>query len=584
MNALISNSENPAQRPLVALAVLLLSTVFMAAGSEDAAAMDIRNFAPRGQAPGMARMMPGPSMARMAPAAGMARVLPGAGMARIHPAMNMPTRANARMVRMQPNGAFKGPQMGARAPIKITREINARGNINTAAGIRLAKNAGNMPPAAPSMVERRHAGHNPTMLTRYATGPMRLDQIPGHGFVRNGDLFRPVQPPVPCTDCAGASDAVKRYEDIVAQEEARLKALKDRMAKHQSELATMTDPGMRATWQQVIDNNAKGISETEELINAIRTVLDERRTQAREKIATHQPNTATPPATNPPPEAPPAPAITPPVNEAPPAAGTPPAYGPPRYTTRERTRTVTSTPRPAPAPLPMPNRVALTNPCPDHVAELTNSKRVFHRLYVMAPRKLGEQISWGFDLDQLRGRLEAPSRQANGSTADRLDHPSPLELRRAINSLKAKAQECEEVTIYIHAHGAPPQHGNPGSSIQPAASANLGDGWLGDEQLGDMLKGFRPNVSITVIMDSCYGGGFAGPNQVEESDLVQLIGVRTPLYSYDCPGRTTFSEAIGEAIGQNGDENGRSTTRGVKALMATSGWPLGDPADSPTDH
>jgi hypothetical protein len=244
--------------------------------------------------------------------------------------------------------------------------------------------------------------------------------------------------------------------------------------------------------------------------------------------------------------------------------------------------------------------VALSNPCPDHVAELTNGNRVFHRLYVMAPSSPAEQISWGFDLDELRGRLEAPSRQANGSTAERLDFPSPLELKRAIRTLQARAQECEEVTLYINAHGSggltkkkiargydengfneQERIARTGEPIPE--SVNLGDGHLWDEELGDMLKGFRPNVSITVIMNSCYGGGFAGKNQVEESDLVQLIGLYTACFSLDVPGRTTLPEAVGEGIDRVADQNGRSTVRDVKGHMAGTGWPLGAPFDNPTD-
>ena len=51
--------------------------------------------------------------------------------------------------------------------------------------------------------------------------------------------------------------------------------------------------------------------------------------------------------------------------------------------------------------------------------------------------------------------------------------------------------------------------------------------YMQDTGLGPLLKNFKPNVSVTVIMDSCFGGGFAGKGNIEESRLVQVIGLYT---------------------------------------------------------
>jgi hypothetical protein len=84
-------------------------------------------------------------------------------------------------------------------------------------------------------------------------------------------------------------------------------------------------------------------------------------------------------------------------------------------------------------------------------------------------------------------------------------------------------------------------------------------------------------------MHSCYGGGFAGKGNVEETRLVQLIGTYTKCTSV--PGIFDSLVLLEDAI-KNGieaaapkDATRRVTARDVKAHLLRTDWPLGQPFD-----
>jgi hypothetical protein len=235
-------------------------------------------------------------------------------------------------------------------------------------------------------------------------------------------------------------------------------------------------------------------------------------------------------------------------------------------------------------PEPPPASTPASGPCVDHWAELTNAKRVFHRIYIQgAPREtfiLGaiEQYSWNSQLAKMQSALEGLGRQDPHSTTKTLKQPSWYELMEAFEKLQARAQPCEEVTIIVQAHGF---------------FDKLTDGWEGSVQLnsnGDPLtsgrlakvvKGFRPDVSVTVFMDSCEGGGFGGEGGIEQSQLVQVIGNSTFCPTIDMPGREELFEEFIDGIDNaaNGSRNGRTTAREIKSHMVRNGWPIGSPLD-----
>ena len=408
-------------------------------------------------------------------------------------------------------------------------------------------------------------------------------------------------PAANCPDCKPATDAVARYEQMLGQDQARLAALKEYKARHENELKTMTDPGMRAAHEEVIRNAEVGIQETQELINLINKVLEERRTQAKQKIATHHP------------EPPPVPVPVPVTNV--PGYG-PPAYAKPPYDDVPRRRlpptwTFSTPSTPTPDSTPTGTQTTgvnvtpgqdgkVVNECSGHVAELTNGNRVFHRLYAVTPGPwIGEIISWALDKKLLQSRLEAPGRQAPGSTTRSLQSPTVAQFKQEVKNLQALATGCSEVTIYVASHGlGGMREENRGerSEVDRALEAEmiktngeryaenvtLGDGVLWDEELGELVRGFAPTVSVTVLMDACYGGGVAGKNQVVEFDLVQVIGPNNKCPSIGVFG-PTLSNSINEGVDKLADKNGRVTVKDLKDQMKADGWKLGAPYDNEKD-
>ena len=98
--------------------------------------------------------------------------------------------------------------------------------------------------------------------------------------------------------------------------------------------------------------------------------------------------------------------------------------------------------------------------CPDHYAELTNIKRVFHRLYIRGTPQESlltwgfvERLSWKSQYDKIKDTLEDDRRQAPGSSSRTFEIPTLAEVKAAIKALQLRAKPCEEVTIYIKGHG-----------------------------------------------------------------------------------------------------------------------------------
>jgi hypothetical protein len=237
-----------------------------------------------------------------------------------------------------------------------------------------------------------------------------------------------------------------------------------------------------------------------------------------------------------------------------------------------------------PEPQPGPSSTPASGPCVDHHAELTNGERVFHRIYIQGePRRtfiLGsiEQTSWNSQLAKMQSALEGPGRQDPRSSTKTLRQPSWYALMDEFERLQARAQPCEEVTIVIKAHGFfDEMNGEWEGSVQLNGNGDP----LTSGRLAKVVKGFRPDVSVTVFMDSCYGGGFGGKGGIQESQLVQVIGNSTKCTSLDMPGREELFEDFINGIDNaaNGGRNGRSTAREVKSHMARSGWPIGSPLD-----
>jgi hypothetical protein len=232
---------------------------------------------------------------------------------------------------------------------------------------------------------------------------------------------------------------------------------------------------------------------------------------------------------------------------------------------------------------------------------LVDGNTKFHRLYVEGPERC-----CGDDISELKGDLESPGNQQAGSTSQPpLNEPTKQQLQDALNQLKNTTQPGEEVTIYICAHGnggKPRKAGDGGISDGDEPydewvwlndkkvadkKANSPDEVLTDDELADMLEGFKECVTIVVIVDSCYGGGFTGgTDDIPEDDHHAVIGT-TGTCPIDPPGLlggliSTLGEDVADGAGEkeadtNGD--GKVTAEELKDWLKKRGWKLGPPDD-----
>ena len=300
--------------------------------------------------------------------------------------------------------------------------------------------------------------------------------------------------------------------------------------------------------------------------------------------------------------APTTPATTTPTTtlKIPPQSGTPSTRPPTSSTTTfttTATRTETTTPTSAPRP-PLASTPDAKGPCEDHWAELSNSKRVFHRLYVIGTTKTtAERDKWLVVVKDVQDGFKAPNRQkeAAGSTEKVLEEPTTAEFAQELQRLKDTVQPCEEVTLYLTAHGGGGVDYGGGAKVPGDARAEYAvlkqrrnpktkeleaNELIDDVAFGKMVQGFKPNVSFTLIASSCYGGGFSGLNNIQEGKLVKVIGLYT-----QCTSSGTFEGAIKDGMNKFAEQNpdGRAMVNDIKEYLREQGWPLGEPMDDARD-
>lgn len=237
----------------------------------------------------------------------------------------------------------------------------------------------------------------------------------------------------------------------------------------------------------------------------------------------------------------------------------------------------------------------------NHEASVADPNRVFHRIYVTGAGESGELGHWKDDLDEVKAELEKPGNQADGSTSVSISQPTVAELKTAIATLKAGVNAGDEITFYYSGHG----YGGKQYGLKEYNSRRDEDYdeaiWLTDsnnddkadfdEQLMDddfaaLWAGLPNNVSVSVLMDACYAGGFTGGrDDLKETTLVRLIGPYTqcPTDSY-LPPVTTISEDIVNAV-QSAKSNGADivTTQAVLNYLNENEWGIGAPFDSDDD-
>jgi hypothetical protein len=421
----------------------------------------------------------------------------------------------------------------------------------------------------------------------------------------------------PCPDCAPLSEAITRFEQQIRDQDKRLADEEAyRRAQQQEAQARGLTSQQKDGLQQAERASAARIEGIKTLQAQMKAALEDRKTQLRERlsrcteagcrdvIAGIRPDLVPPIAAKPPTPPPQLPPTTerqppqPPTTERRPSP--PPAQTPDTPRTTERPAEPSTPPTTERQPTTPPTQTAKADPaasdprrsrqCPGHEAELTNSNRIFHRLYVLGiPKTDTEEKEWVKHTTNLRAALEGPNRQHHAySTSKTMDRPSVAEFTEEMKRLHKAALPCHEVTLFIHGHGSVAErHLEEGDAEKTGEKrpeyVGIDAAGLYDTELGDLVRGFQPGVSVTVIMFTCYGGGFAGKGNVEESRLVQLIGTATVCTSYDTSWRAgpLLSEAITKSIDDRIAKNGltRVTARDVKGDLLRNNWPLGQPFD-----
>jgi hypothetical protein len=207
--------------------------------------------------------------------------------------------------------------------------------------------------------------------------------------------------------------------------------------------------------------------------------------------------------------------------------------------------------------------------------------------------------------------LERAGNQKEGSTSRTLEKPTKQELINTLNQMKNDAMPGDEVTFCFTGHGNGGKPRKPGdggfespgeanddydewiwlndrSTDPPDGKANINtDEILKDDELADMLEGFRESVTIVVVMESCFGGGFTGgQDDIQESDHVAVIGVPAGTIIDPPCILGGFYETLTEAVADGGGEreadndgDGNVTAQELKNWLTSEGWTLGPPND-----
>jgi len=231
-----------------------------------------------------------------------------------------------------------------------------------------------------------------------------------------------------------------------------------------------------------------------------------------------------------------------------------------------------------------------------HQAMVTDKNTVFHRLYIIGKKNDDESQAikdeWVKETNALRNVLETDKAQASGSTSTTLNEPKSGKILLTIVKLAKRAKPGEEIFIYYTGHGG----GGAGSGEQDSdpATDELFDETINadgkkafkDDGLRVALKKIKKNVSVTVFLDSCYGGGFTGgKDDFKEGRLYKVIGTRNECYSDgEDETVTTFTEALIEAVNGAGDYNGDGSLTADEAKRYLrghkAGFLLGPPDDT----
>ncbi len=116
-----------------------------------------------------------------------------------------------------------------------------------------------------------------------------------------------------------------------------------------------------------------------------------------------------------------------------------------------------------------------------------------------------------------QGWAAANTKLLNNLTPGMPDEPTKANIEEAINELKNKAKSCDEFVFYFAGHGG---HAADADGDERDGDGDetlvVADGGITDDELTEWLAGFEECVSIVVILNCCYAGGFVdGANDLQ---------------------------------------------------------------------
>ncbi len=199
--------------------------------------------------------------------------------------------------------------------------------------------------------------------------------------------------------------------------------------------------------------------------------------------------------------------------------------------------------------------------------------------------------------EEVRPVLESSTAQASDSSSVVYHTPTKKTIEDKIKIFQELAHPGDEVTFYFKGHGdksaRPDNDGDePNDDVHP--DFNFDETILinketdiSDDELADMLEGFRPGVTVVVILDACYAGGFTdGSGDIQENPYVTVIGVSGSC-KVDAPGPLgAFVDTITEDIAKgvrsgaaDANSDGVVTAEELKQYLVDQGWDIGSPSE-----
>jgi hypothetical protein len=207
-----------------------------------------------------------------------------------------------------------------------------------------------------------------------------------------------------------------------------------------------------------------------------------------------------------------------------------------------------------------------------------------HRLYVIGAgnqmARFHQEDSAKAEVDDLKGALEQQGvTEAPGSTTRTLVKPTEQQLATTILTLHLLAQPGQEVTISFIGHGAGGPFGSKDKTGEPHEDRDehfrLNDGngngkydakeeQLTDDEFQAMINnnpGFQDSVTLLVIANFCFGGGFTGGgDDLTETDHVTVLGHTgtcplDPVGENDPDVQTLFEDIVNGAGQKAADTN-----------------------------